>query len=264
MLHMNDLPAKVSDELRLRILSGAILAAVGAGALLAGGPWFTLLCALVAGAMLWELGRLLWPGIRPWHALANGVVAAVVVAAVSLGAVQPSLPVLSLAVLMAVFLPKRRTVMGISAAAIMLGSCVLAELRLQSGVVPALWMLLLVAATDIGAYIAGKALGGPRLAPFISPGKRWSGAIGGCVAAIAVSGSVLGSLPAMGLGLVLAVSAQLGDLGESWVKRQAGAKDSSRLIPGHGGFMDRFDGMIGACLIFGLLDAAGMLEWFPR
>ncbi len=263
---MSDLPAKVSDELRLRLLSGAILAAIGAGALLAGGAWFTLLCAVVAGAMLWELGRLLWPGMPPWHALANALATTASVAAVSvlpIGAVQAAVLLLPVAAVMAVFIPGRQLVMGICGAAILLGSSILADIRLQSGVMPALWVLLLVAATDVGAYATGKALGGPKLAPAISPGKRWSGAIGGCMAAIAVSGAVLGSVSAMGLGLVLSVSAQAGDLGESWIKRQSGVKDSSGLIPGHGGFMDRFDGMIGACLMFGLLDVAGMIEWAP-
>jgi phosphatidate cytidylyltransferase len=114
------------------------------------------------------------------------------------------------------------------------------------GVVLAVW------ATDIGAYLAGRLLGGPKLAPAISPGKTWSGAIGGLLAAVAVGllfvrllGGAAGLRAALVLGGLSLVS-QGGDLLESALKRHFGVKDSGHLIPGHGGLLDRLDGMLAA------------------
>jgi phosphatidate cytidylyltransferase len=110
------------------------------------------------------------------------------------------------------------------------------------------WLMLVTWATDICAYFAGRGIGGPKLAPRISPNKTWAGLGGGVVGALAV-----GALAAWGfdletpflfLGAPMAVIAQAGDLYESWVKRRAGAKDSSSLIPGHGGVLDRLDGLL--------------------
>ena len=111
-----------------------------------------------------------------------------------------------------------------------------------------LWALALVWATDIGAYFAGRTIGGPKLAPAISPGKTWAGLAGGVLLA-----SLVAAAMHRGLGLplrltlatpVLAVLAQAGDLYESWLKRRAGVKDSGHLLPGHGGVMDRLDGLV--------------------
>ena len=131
-----------------------------------------------------------------------------------------------------------------------------------------------VIATDTGAYFTGRAIGGPRIGPRISPSKTWAGLFGGMVAAalwlVAVTlviGSAIASLDtgegaqvrpaaiavAAAIGAALAVAAQAGDFLESWLKRKAGVKDSSRLIPGHGGVLDRVDGIIPVALIVGLL-----------
>lgn len=116
------------------------------------------------------------------------------------------------------------------------------------GLVWAVWTMALVWATDIGAYAAGRAIGGPRLAPAISPGKTWAGLAGGVALA-----SLFGAAMHRGFGLPLrltlatpplAVLAQAGDLYESWLKRRAGVKDSGHLLPGHGGVMDRLDGLV--------------------
>jgi phosphatidate cytidylyltransferase len=133
-----------------------------------------------------------------------------------------------------------------------------------------LWLLLTVWATDIGAFFAGRMIGGPLLAPRISPKKTWAGLIGAIVSAGivgAVAGTVDSNAPATVLlaaaGGLLAVIAQAGDLGESWVKRRFGAKDSSRLIPGHGGLFDRVDGLIAAAVILALWQwlTGGALAW---
>ncbi len=115
-----------------------------------------------------------------------------------------------------------------------------------------LFLAVVVWASDIGAYVAGRWLGGRKLAPSISPGKTWSGAIGGLVAAMLFGEATAQALAPSGLGraaaaaCLLSVVSQAGDLLESWIKRQFGVKDSGRLIPGHGGLLDRLDGMLAA------------------
>ena len=124
------------------------------------------------------------------------------------------------------------------------------------------FLLLTVWANDIGAYVVGKAIGGPRLAPNISPAKTWAGFYGGIVAASLVGGVVAvvwgaqAPLIAAGLGAVLAVVGQGGDLFESAVKRRYNVKDSGGLIPGHGGVLDRIDGLVAAAPVLALVQAA--------
>ena len=112
------------------------------------------------------------------------------------------------------------------------------------------WLVLIIAITDIAAYLCGRTIGGPKLAPRISPGKTWSGLIGGCSFAVLfgfAAGTYYGTNHLhilMTLTLILALYAQIGDLIESWVKRKFEIKDSGSLIPGHGGILDRVDGII--------------------
>ena len=145
----------------------------------------------------------------------------------------------------------------------------------QLGLVGILWMFAVVWFTDIAAYFTGRRLGGPKLWPAVSPNKTWSGFLGGLIAAVAAGAAVaiiasrFGWRPPVSLGMVIFVSAvasvlsQLGDLGESALKRHFGAKDSSRLIPGHGGFMDRLDGFWAVAALMGiaLAGAQGVRGW---
>jgi phosphatidate cytidylyltransferase len=116
-----------------------------------------------------------------------------------------------------------------------------------------IFIFAVVWATDILAYFTGRAIGGPKLAPRISPGKTWSGAIGGAVSGVIAGVAVFLSHFSLDdvriplLALALSVASQIGDLFESYMKRRFGVKDSSRLIPGHGGVMDRVDGLVFAC-----------------
>ncbi|NIJ38236.1 phosphatidate cytidylyltransferase [Sphingopyxis panaciterrae] len=136
-------------------------------------------------------------------------------------------------------------------------------IRDHLGVTAALWVFGMVWATDIGAYFAGRAFGGARLAPKISPSKTWSGLIGGMIAALVASatigdrGGIIG-VP-LWIGLFMGLFAQLGDLAQSWMKRRAGVKDSGKLIPGHGGLFDRVDGLLPVALILGILAFAGQI-----
>jgi phosphatidate cytidylyltransferase len=142
---------------------------------------------------------------------------------------------------------------------------------MQTGAANVMVLLLIVWASDIGAYIAGRAIGGPKLAPAISPGKTWSGAAGGLLAAATVglcSGLLLGSPSMAWRPMVFAsltgIVSQAGDLFESILKRHFGVKDSGRLIPGHGGLLDRLDGVLTASLAAALLALAfgsGVVLW---
>lgn len=137
----------------------------------------------------------------------------------------------------------------------------------ETGLQAVLWLLATVWATDIFAYVAGRTLGGPKLAPRLSPNKTWSGALGGLAAAMIVGactawfwtgGSVIGLAMA---GALLSVVSQAGDLAESAVKRYVGVKDSGQLIPGHGGLLDRVDALMAAAVVMAAIRLAGDGRW---
>ena len=119
-------------------------------------------------------------------------------------------------------------------------------------------VLLIVWVTDIGGYFAGRGIGGPKLWPRVSPKKTWAGAIGGFIASLAIAAAFAGfgfgkMGPLLLLGAVLSIASQLGDLFESAVKRRFGVKDSSQIIPGHGGLLDRLDGFVAAIALAALI-----------
>lgn len=130
-----------------------------------------------------------------------------------------------------------------------------------------IWLLAVVWATDVMAYLIGRALGGPKLAPRLSAGKTWSGALGGVAGAVGI-GVLVGTviLPTAGFGetagaavlasVIVSLAAQLGDLAESALKRRYAVKDTGTLIPGHGGLMDRVDGLLAAAPIWAILVSA--------
>lgn len=133
-------------------------------------------------------------------------------------------------------------------------------IRMQDeGLLLAFWALSLVWATDIGAFFAGRNFGGPKVAPSISPNKTWSGLIGGMIAALLLGWGLTSyyDLPFQ-LAMAspgLALLAQVGDFFESWMKRRAGVKDSGTILPGHGGVLDRLDGVVTS------LPVAALLIW---
>jgi phosphatidate cytidylyltransferase len=155
---------------------------------------------------------------------------------------------------------------GVAGAAwIALAAVALVALRADPAAGRANVLMLLVAvwASDIGAYLVGRLIGGARLAPRLSPGKTWSGAAGGLVAAAAV-GAAAGRGHGALAGAVVSVLAQAGDLAESAAKRRAGVKDSGALIPGHGGLLDRLDGLLAAAPVAALLAhsaGSGVVLW---
>jgi len=152
---------------------------------------------------------------------------------------------------------------------------VLVRLDPVKGFAALMFVLLIVWVTDSGGYFAGRGIGGPKLWPRVSPKKTWAGAVGGLVASLAVAAGFaaldLGkTLPLLVLSAVLSTVSQLGDLFESAVKRSFGVKDSSQIIPGHGGLMDRLDGFVAAVVVaalFGFLRGGadgvgrGLMVW---
>jgi phosphatidate cytidylyltransferase len=152
---------------------------------------------------------------------------------------------------------------------------VLVRLDQTDGFIALILILLVVWVTDIGGYFAGRGIGGPKLWPRVSPKKTWAGAIGGFMASLVISGGFAAfgfgkTGPVLLLGAILSIASQLGDLFESAVKRRFGVKDSSHIIPGHGGLLDRLDGYVAAVVvatIFGLLRGGvdgvgrGLMVW---
>ncbi|MBF2715897.1 phosphatidate cytidylyltransferase [Agrobacterium vitis] len=245
----------MTRELRLRILSSIVMVAVVLAATWTGGLPFRGLAAVIGLAVFWEWSTMTRLDEVSIRGLAIGWLSVAVIAGnVVAGDTSLSLPLLSGFTLTLVFLTfLRRWSWWLAGGVFYAGACVvtLAAIRDDDaiGFVAMLFVFVIVWSTDIFAYFVGRTLGGPKLAPRISPGKTWSGAIGGTVAAVIGGYAVTASyftvygwwIPA--LALVLSICSQMGDLFESFVKRRCGAKDSSHLIPGHGGVMDRVDGL---------------------
>jgi len=239
-----------------RILSAVVLAPLVLLAIYAGGLWLAALVTLAAGLMGWEWARLCGEGgIGPGGAIAIAVLAGLPLT-FALGSPLYALAALLLgtaAAAAATWFTRPRQLPWIVLGTLYIGAACLSLLWLRE--LPAqgrdlvFWLLAVVWATDIGAYFAGRGIGGPKLAPKISPNKTWAGLIGGALSAALVgvlaAGFHVGDAMLLVVGgMVLAVVAQGGDLLESWCKRRFGVKDSSHIIPGHGGILDRVDGLL--------------------
>lgn len=255
-------------DLRLRAVTGAGLALVAAAAVWAGGWPLAVLAAAAAALMVWELrrltaGRFDLPGVL----VAVGAAGACLGAEASLlrdGLEWAGLCLLAAAVATQGDRRFPRLALLLGGAYIAVASAALVGLRGDAayGVEALVWVALTVVATDVGAYFAGRLIGGPKLWPAVSPGKTWAG-LGGGVALAMATGAVFSAVTTGTLvhevalvSAVMAVLAQGGDLGESALKRRAGAKDSSHLIPGHGGLLDRMDGLLAAGLVAALVTFA--------
>jgi len=141
---------------------------------------------------------------------------------------------------------------AILALGVLLAGYGLVEFRYTHGGTWLFWLLLVVIVTDIMGYFAGRVLGGPKFWPALSPKKTWSGTVAGWIGAAGVGALFISFTKAgwdlLWISMLLSLASQLGDITESAFKRRAGVKDSSALIPGHGGVFDRFDGALGAAL----------------
>ncbi|ASY68674.1 phosphatidate cytidylyltransferase [Sinorhizobium fredii] len=243
-------------ELKLRIASGLVLAAITLGATWAGGFAFQLLSVAIGLLVYYEWSTITKLAEEDFQGNAVGWLSQVVIAALVLMDYMPySLPVLAgSVVLSALWALIKKTSWWLPAGVAYAGltGISLAAIRGADylGLIAMLFVFAVVWGTDIFAYFVGRAVGGPKLAPAISPGKTWSGAIGGAVCGVLAGVAVfmahfsLDDVRIPTVALLLSVASQIGDLFESFVKRRFGVKDSSRLIPGHGGVMDRVDGLI--------------------
>jgi phosphatidate cytidylyltransferase len=275
-------------DLRTRVLSAALLLPVAVFCIWSGGwPWVG--AVAVAGALLaWEWVRLCayttqhLPGMAvPIAVLAAGAAAvaggwgsALLILVAGCGAVWwlAGSPVLRRGGAAWVRQPAAPHPVWLAFGVVYVGAAGLALLRLRletgAGLGNVLFVFLVVWASDIGAYMAGRALGGPKLAPAVSPNKTWSGAVGGLLSSV-TAGVLTAYVMEHGLSgqaavvaAVLGVVSQAGDLFESWIKRRFHVKDSSSLIPGHGGLLDRLDGVLAAAPVAALIGLhLGAGEW---
>jgi phosphatidate cytidylyltransferase len=243
-------------------MSGAVMAVIGIAAIIAGGVWFQMLAVFVTAVMVWEC----WTMIRGASPTSGMLLAAAVSSILSSqvfgGALNYQFLGLFLVVpiLGAIILKRERITFFIFAFALQIAGYGLVHFRIEFGFTWLLWLVSIVVVTDIAGYFAGKSLGGPKFWPAVSPKKTWSGTIGGWVGA-ALVGVIFTMFTNAGwtiilLSIVISFAGQMGDIAESALKRRQGVKESSTLIPGHGGLFDRFDALLGASLFMLLIAVA--------
>ncbi len=241
------------SSLQQRVISALVLAPIAIAALYFGGIFFMLFLAGAAAIMAYEWCR---AGLESRLGLLTFIMAITIIAALAGSyTLRPYESVLIL-MLMGIWVTGRRS-RGVSAffGPFLIGIPVLSLMWLRDlpdiGFAIAFSLFLVIWATDIGAYFSGKTIGGPKIAPSISPNKTWAGLIGGMISAMMVAylanhflvKADVAPIAMMGLGAICAILAQVGDFSESAWKRHYGIKDASNLIPGHGGVMDRLDGV---------------------
>jgi phosphatidate cytidylyltransferase len=275
-------PAAVAEQgsrnLLMRVVAASVLAPAAIAIAYAGGWLWAVLVTLAATGLYVEWLTIV-AAARQTRVVASGVVALVGAGfCLATGRIDAALLVLALGfAAVALLSPQRRhwTAMGFLYAAAAEIASVLVRLDQIYGFVALILILLVVWVTDIGGYFAGRGIGGPKLWPRVSPKKTWAGAIGGFAASlvVAVGFAVLGlgkTSALLFLAALFSIVSQLGDLFESAVKRRFGVKDSSQLIPGHGGLLDRLDGLVAAVVvaaIFGVLRGGadgvgrGLMVW---
>ena len=243
-------------DLGQRLASGGLAALLGIGAMWMGGIAFHILIALICGIMVWELVRMIGGGPR---ALQLGAFAGIAVFAAMELPDGFALPLLIIPAMLGVSLVhQHRLTYTIYTAGILIAGFGIVALRDDFGFGWMAWLALVVIVTDILGYFAGRFIGGPKFWPKISPKKTWSGTVAGWIGA-AIVGAVFvwygqSGPELIGISIAISMAGQIGDVAESALKRRMGVKDSSNILPGHGGMFDRFDAMLGASIFLLLVE----------
>jgi phosphatidate cytidylyltransferase len=268
------------NEPIVRILSAAVMAPLAIGAAYVGGWPFAVFWGIAAIGVWWEWATLSAgsAGRVVFMAGAGALIGAAL--AVIFGPLWVALLWLAAGAVGVAMLARSGSPLWIGSGVLYAGAALVAPVALRSdpqhGFAAVLFLFAVVWATDIMAYFAGRMVGGPKLAPRLSPRKTWSGAAGGAAGAV-IAAAMVGLVGDLGhwtkialIGFALSCVSQAGDLFESAFKRWYGAKDAGRLIPGHGGLMDRLDGFIAAAVVAAIVGilrggteapARGLLVW---
>ncbi len=256
-------PSRYSSMFWTRVATSFVLAPVALGAVYYGSPAFELAVAAMAAAVIWEFVHISNNDGFPRRAV---IVMAATLASVALAVIDTLLGFFVVFfVWLGLFFTSRdsdQTGSSSLESALLYGAvpavCMIVVYE-QGAAETVFWLLAVIWGTDIGGYVAGRLIGGPKLAPRISPNKTWAGAIGGLVAASAAGMAVtfaagVGWAPlAILFAVALSIVGQFGDLAESRFKRRHGVKDSGTWVPGHGGVMDRIDGLWAAVPVAAVL-----------
>ena len=247
------------SELALRVCSALVLVPLALATAYLGGWPFAVFWGVAAMGVLWEWTSLVAGTDRRFVLMTGAASLALALALVVSGLPLAAVIVLAISTLAAASLAPAERRLWIAGGIPYAGALGLAPIVLRSdredGFLAVIFLFAVVWTTDIAAYFIGRAAGGPKLVPQVSPKKTWSGAIGGTLAAVVVALALAKTAALAGwfaiamLAIVLSVFAQAGDVFESFLKRRFGAKDSSHLIPGHGGLMDRLDGFVTASVV---------------
>ena len=262
----------VTSPLLTRAASAVVLGLPVLLAAYLGSPVFELMIAVAAAVLAWEWFHLCGDGLPRTLGYALAAVLLIAVAAAAGLGIRQAVGALVVGTVALLLVSRGQP--WLSGGTIYLGLPCVALIWLRNdgsaGREVVFWLMIVVWAADTGAYIAGRLIGGPRLAPRVSPNKTWAGLAGGVGLAAATSAGFAGAsgqpslfAPAA-VGAVMGFAAQAGDLAESWVKRKFGVKDTSKLIPGHGGLLDRVDGLLMVVLVVALIAAADKGALFLR
>jgi phosphatidate cytidylyltransferase len=260
-------PVRFGD-LGLRVVSGLVLAAIAGIDIWLGGLWSAGLLAGLLVLMLWEFERMVNSAAPPRTAAfpVLAVAGALAVFASYLMGFWAGVAVLALGAALTLLVGGRRRAWLVGGLLyIGLATCAMVPIRHlePNGLFFIIWLIVVVVATDVGAYFVGRLVGGPRLWPAVSPGKTRSGALGGLAIATVIGVPIglwvgLDAFTSAFLSVGVSIASQCGDLLESAVKRRFGVKDASHIIPGHGGVMDRLDGVIGGVWFVAICGLLGL------
>ncbi len=252
-------PKKWAD-LKVRVTSGAAMAVGGVIGIALGGVWFQMMTVFVIAVMIWELWMMIEPDQPTPGMLLAALAASVLSGLLTFDLGWGLLLFVVVPIAGVVMLKREQVTFALFSLGIQGAGWGLVTFRADYGVTWLLWLVLVVIATDVFGYFAGRTFGGPKFWPSISPKKTWSGTAAGWITA-GIVGLVFMAFANAGWSIVLfsmamSLASQMGDIAESALKRRQGVKDSSTLIPGHGGLFDRFDGLLGAALFMLIVAAA--------